>query len=154
MKSQAVEEYKRDLKEQYGPLSEIVEAMEDPFAGAALLHVIEKEKNSTNLVVKEINTKFDNILEKLNMVYEQMVEINKKIDSAPSEIPKNDILSERDTEIMNFIKAKGKVCADDIKKEFEYRGRNAASARMSKLFRDSLLEKVYIGRNVFYKLKS
>jgi len=46
------------------------------------------------------------------------------------------------------------VCADDIQQEFKYKGRNAASARLSKLFGRSILEKEYVGRKVFYKLKS
>lgn len=154
MKNPTVEEYKENLKAQYGPLSEIIEAMEDPFAGAALLHVIEKEKNSTNLIVKEINTKFDAIIEKLNMLCEQIAILNKKFENNQMGIAKTEMLSERDIEILNFIKEKGKVCADDIKREFAYRGRNAASARMSKLFKDNILEKVYVGRKVYYKIKS
>jgi DNA repair ATPase RecN len=149
--------HKKEFQELTENLSDAIYNMSDPVSIAAMLYTIAEEKKSSNLVVREINGKFDNILEKLDKVYTQLIELNQKLgetNSAKVEIPREEMLSDRDKEILDFAKKKTKVCADDIKLKFNYRGRNAASARLSKLFKENLLEKIYVGRKVYYKIKS
>lgn len=156
MKETAIN-HKKEFQELTENLSDAIYNMSDPVAIGAMLYTIAEEKKSSNLVVREINGKFDNILENLNKVYTQLIELNQKLEvKAPAkvEISQEEMLSDKDKEILDFTRKEGKVCADDIKKKFNYRGRNAASARLSKLFKENLLEKIYLGRKVYYRIKS
>lgn len=52
---------------------------------------------------------------------------------------------------MQIIQISGMSCADDIKKQMSYRGRNAASARLNRLYKIGLLERYQLGHKVYYK---
>jgi len=43
------------------------------------------------------------------------------------------------------------ACADDVKAGMNYRGRNAASARLNKLYKMGLIDRLQLGHKVFYK---
>jgi len=43
------------------------------------------------------------------------------------------------------------ACAEDIKREMNYRGRNAASARLNRLHKQGLLDRYQLGHKVYYK---
>ena len=60
-------------------------------------------------------------------------------------------LSELDTKILNFIQLKGMVCADDVRIFMKYNGRNAACARLNKLHKDGLVDRIQLGHKVYYK---
>ncbi|OYT54940.1 MAG: hypothetical protein B6U72_01050 [Candidatus Altiarchaeales archaeon ex4484_2] len=157
-------EYEKEFEELVGDtLHEPYETL-DPLTVGRMLFALAEERKSTNLVMKSINGKFDHITNrfdkfesliiKLDTISKQLNELNEKLESQDID-PKTIMnISERDEEILDFVKKHARVCADDIQKEFKYRGRNAASARLSKLFGRSILEKEYVGRKVFYKLKS
>ena len=63
------------------------------------------------------------------------------------EIPVSDL----DKRIIQTIQVLGYACADDIKRELNYKGRNAASQRLNKLFKMGILERHQLGRKVYYK---
>lgn len=150
--------HKKEFRDLTENLSSAIEKMSNPVEIAAMLYTIAEEKKSSNLVVREINGKFESMMEKLDKISNLLTELNMKLTEEKTTIGMDnlmeELLSERDEEIMNFVNEKGRVCADDLKKIFGYRGRNAASARLSKLFKEGLLEKIYVGRTVYYKLKS
>ncbi|RLI92973.1 MAG: hypothetical protein DRO95_00940 [Candidatus Altiarchaeales archaeon] len=156
-----ITDYEKEFDELVGDLSETIKEMADPVSIATMLYSIAEERKSNNIIVREINAKFDAILEKLgNMdriverlerIGEQLSELNEKFQTKTEGAVIE--LSERDREILEFVRERKRVCADDIKRKFKYRGRNAASARLSKLFKDNLLEKVYVGRKVYYKVR-
>ena len=157
-------EYEREFEELVGDtLNDSYETL-DPLTVGRMLFSLAEERKSTNLVMKSINGKFDHLtnrfdkfeslITKLDLISKQLKELNEKMESGDIDTKTITNISERDEEILDFVKKHTRVCADDIQQEFKYKGRNAASARLSKLFGRSILEKEYVGRKVFYKLKS
>ncbi len=65
----------------------------------------------------------------------------------PKELP----LSDLDAKILQIVQRKGMACADDVKAQFNYKGRNAATARLTKLYKQGLLARYQLGHKVFYK---
>jgi hypothetical protein len=134
--------------------------MSDPVAIATMLYSIAEEKKSSNLVIRDINGKFDNMIGKLERILINLEELNRKLNSPQTNAQQASAttqscnLSDRDNEVLDFVSLKKRVCADDLQKRFKYRGRNAASARLSKLFKDNILEKTYVGKKVFYVTKA
>ena len=142
--------YSEEFRELTEDLSEAVYQMSDPVAIATMLYSIAEEKKSSNLVVRDINGKFDHMMEKLDRVANLLEGISQGM-VTPNRMMEHPEISERDQEIMKFVRSKERVCADDVQGHFKYKGRNAASARLSKLFRDNMLEKIYAGRKVYYR---
>ena len=97
------------------------------------LYEVEK---SFNLLLREINHKLDLIVNKLDSLQ-------------PS--PKEE-LSEIDKNILQFIKKMGEVDAEEIRRYFNYKGRNAASARLNHLYKLGYLSKIREGKKVRYRL--
>lgn len=60
-------------------------------------------------------------------------------------------ISELDKRILQYIQAKDMACADDIRKMMNYKGRNAASARLNRLHKAGLIERHQLGHKVYYK---
>ena len=60
-------------------------------------------------------------------------------------------LSLLDAKILDFVQTHTMICADDLMKAMNYRGRNAACARLNRLYREGLLERYQLGHKVFYK---
>ena len=152
MKNQATS-YGQEFRELTGNLSDAVEEMSDPVAIATMLYAIAEEKKSGNLVVKDISGKFDQMMSRFERIATLLENISVKNETAGRRQDNVDI-SDRDQEILEFVKSHKRVCADDVQEHFKYRGRNAASARLNKLFRDNILDKVYAGRNVYYAPKN
>lgn len=154
--------HKQEFQELVGELSDAVYQMSDPVAIATMLYSIAEEKKSGNLVIRDINGKFDNMIGKLERILMNLEELNGKLNSPQANAqqastttqPQPCNLSDRDNEVLDFVSLNKRVCADDLQKRFKYRGRNAASARLSKLFRDNILEKTYVGKKVFYVTKA
>lgn len=60
-------------------------------------------------------------------------------------------LSRLDAEIMQQVQRMDIACSEDIQKRMNYKGRNAASARLNKLYKQGLLERYQLGHKVYYK---
>ena len=142
--------HNKEFESLVGDLSQTVQQISDPVAVGAMLFSIAEEKRSSNLVLKDLNAKFDNILAQLQSITQRLGELEKSSSPAPAA---NIGISERDEEVLSYVREKGRVCADTMQEKFNYKGRNAASARLSKLFKEGLLEKIYVGRNVYYKIR-
>ena len=56
-----------------------------------------------------------------------------------------------DAKILQIVQLKNIACADDIRQELGYKGRNAASARLNRLYQQGLLERYQLGHKVYYK---
>ncbi|RLI91096.1 MAG: hypothetical protein DRO89_04675 [Candidatus Altiarchaeales archaeon] len=143
-------DYDKEFEEIVGNLSDTIHDMSDPVSIATMLYTLVEERKSSNLVIRDINAKFDSILEKLKEISTRLNELESR-SGTPSVEHATFELSDRDREILDYVTKNKRVCADDIQEKFKYRGRNAASARLSKLFREGLLEKVYVGRKVYYQ---
>jgi DNA-binding transcriptional ArsR family regulator len=64
------------------------------------------------------------------------------------------LLSPQDEQIVSFIRLRGHVCAADVQMKFKYKGKNAASARLSRLYELGILERQQAGRVVYYRIRS
>ena len=148
--------YSDEFDQLTGEISDVVEEIPDPVVVGKLLYNIASEKKSYNLVVKDINAKFDQIGEKLDRIATLLERMNqKKEETVVNERRTENLeISDRDKEILDFVKARKRVCADDVQDRFQYKGRNAASARLHRLYRDKVLEKVHAGRNVYYTVRN
>lgn len=148
-------DHNQEFNKLVGNLSETIREVTDPVAIATMLYTIAEEKKSSNLVVRDINSKLDNLLNKIDKLQNEVDELREKITKAGGKQAetKQMPLSDRDMEILEYVKEKDVVCADDVQSRFNYRGRNAASARLSKLFKSGYLEKIYRGQKVYYTQK-
>jgi hypothetical protein len=141
---EVVGEHKKEFEELVGSLSQTTTQMQDPVAIGLMLYSIAEERKSTNLIIKELNAKIDGLVDKV-------VELEKQTHDAPQTGASS--LSGRDIEVLEYVNAKGRICADELMEKFQYKGKNAASARLSRLFHEGRLEKEYAGRTVYYKVK-
>lgn len=61
-------------------------------------------------------------------------------------------LSDQDEKILELIRERGAVTAEDVKEALGYRGLNGASARLNKLHRMGYLQKIRRGKKVYFTL--
>lgn len=153
--SRALEEQKQ-LIEQISPkfsdltldLEEITEKSSDPKFLAALLFKLAQERQRTNEILDRINDKFDKI----------MFSLKTGAQETPLHPEQNQnvfhTIAEQDQTILSFIEKEGKATADDIQKVMNYKGLNAASQRLNKLFKEGYLKKVQSGKKVLFLTKN
>ncbi|MFH1664105.1 MAG: winged helix-turn-helix domain-containing protein [archaeon] len=124
-------------------IHEIFQQSKDPFFVSMLLFKLAQEREATNKILNEINDKFDRI----------MLELKTK--SLPETKEENSfvLLADQDKKIMDLISKKNAVNATEIQKELNYKGINAASQRLNKLFKEGYLKKAQSGKKVLYFLK-
>ena len=124
-------------------IKEISKHCKDPVFIAVLLFKLAEERNRTNKLLEQIDEKFDKIM--FNMKTGETSPLQQRDQNEPSSI-----LSEQDQMIMHLAHTNGKVTAEDIKTELGYKGKNAASQRLNRLFKDGHLRKMQSGRKMFY----
>jgi len=131
--------------------AQTVDEFFSPIYIGSLLSSIQEEKVVYNSVLKNINAKLD----RLELLEKRLAQLEAKPAPAPAPTvrPAPPLLSETDQAITDFIKSQGKVNAEDVQKQFNYKGKNAASARLSAMAKLGLLEKQQAGRQVYYTLK-
>ncbi len=113
-----------------------------------LMKYMIEERERTNKKLEEINTK----IARLRGAIESMYEAPVPADASQRGIENKEIpLSELDSEVLDFIDTKEMVCADDLRKFMNYRGRNGACARLSLLYKQGLLVRHQLGHKVYYK---
>lgn len=122
------EEIKSDLESNLSKFN-------DPIVLGELMYKLLEERENTNRILK-------NILAKL-----ERIEPNAPL-NLPQEQPP--LLPAIDEQIVEYMRAKGKVEAEDVRREFKYKGRNAASARLNRLFELGLIEKKQVGKKMFF----
>lgn len=107
------------------------------------------ENRKTNMVLRGMHDKLDRMESELHADYsgqedqEHLQENNRFAKVQP--------VSGLDAKIMQIIQVNGMACADDIRKQMSYRGRNAASARLNRLYKIGLLERYQLGHKVYFK---
>ena len=116
----------------------------------------ELEKKSVETTTILTKVKETSEMELLRQVFGKLDAIEKRLDGIEKGMGRevgDEILGDVDGKIIEFVKKNGKVCADDLQKEFNYKGKNAASARLNKLYSQGLLDKRQAGRRVYYFAK-
>jgi len=124
-------------------IKEISKHADNPMFLAVLLFKLAEEREKTNKLLADIHDKFDQIMFKMKAP-ETM-----NLQQRESEQP-GSILSEQDQMIMHMVHSNGKVTAEEVKAGLGYKGKNAASQRLNRLFKDGHLRKMQSGRKVFY----
>jgi len=122
---------------------EIFQQSKDPFFVSMLLFKLAQERESTNKILDKINDKFDRIMLEL------------KTGQTPQIKEENSftLLAEQDKKIMDLITKNNAVSAIEVQSELKYKGINAASQRLNKLFKEGYLNKAQSGKKVLYFLK-
>lgn len=101
-----------------------------------LLYRLAKEREQSNRLFQEISAKLERIA--------------RLLEKTPERKEITNILSDIDQKILAHIQRCGKVDAEEIQSIFQYRGKNAASARLNDLYEKGMLKKGRAGKKVFY----
>ncbi len=119
-----------------------------------LLKYLMDENKKNTMLMQNISDTITAIAEEFEAARRPEPESNEKRKKAAQKrevVSKEIPLSDRDAKIIEFIQQKGMACADDIKSEMQYNGRNAASARLNSLYKIGLLQRYQLGHKVYYK---
>jgi hypothetical protein len=76
--------------------------------------------------------------------------------SSPSQISsasREMLLAPADEQIVSALRSRGTLCAEQVRVIFGYKGKNAASSRLNRLYELGILEKQQAGRVVYYRMK-
>lgn len=144
LKKDQIEDEISRLKEEIKALSEKGSRMPDDSTSSlsSVIKYFTEERERTNRALSNITNK---VMELEKMLSEK--EAAAPQDYIAYEIP----MSSLDANILDFVKGKGMVCADDVKNLMNYKGRNAACSRLNKLEKEGFLEKFQLGHKVYYR---
>jgi hypothetical protein len=134
---------KRFVEKNIDDLSEIekeIAKLRDPTVHASIMYAVLRERESTNLILK-------NLLQRIEKLEERIIQLEEK------RVRKVE-LSDVDKAILSYIKMKEnkEVSAKEIQRIFNYRNRNAACARLSRLSDLGYLERKKVSKEVYYVL--
>lgn len=118
-----------------------------------LKYMIEENKRTT-MLLKHISDSVGKLEDSLEDSYyedEQIPKAAKQQNS--SQQVKELMLSEIDTKILQLIQIShnSMACADEIREQMHYKGRNAASARLNRLYKLGIVDRYQLGHKVYYK---
>jgi predicted HTH transcriptional regulator len=142
-----LERYSSKFNELTLDIQEIYSYSKDPFFVSALLFKLAEERKKTNELLSEMNKKYDEI-----MFFMKTKDMDKE--SALKQENQYQLLCDADQRILQLVEAQGQVTAFDVMQVMGYKGQNAASQRLNKLFKDGHLRKLQSGRKVLYIIKS
>ena len=124
-------------KEIRSDLEQNIERFRDPVVLGEMVYRLLEERENTNRLLR-------NILQKLEQLEAKMA------GGMPMRAEEAPLLPEIDDQILRFVKESGKVTAEDVRAKFKSRGKNAASARLNRLYELNLLQKQQVGKRVFF----
>ena len=148
-----IENIKREENEETEAIIKEVAKLRDPTVHAAIMFATYREKENTNRILKNINAKLDTLEDKVKQLEKKttkLTTVSVKEQPAKTGLPELQLLADVDRKIIDFIKASGPTAAESIQKEFGYKGRNAACARLSRLHQLGLLQKQRAGKTIYY----
>jgi len=123
-------------------IQDLFQQSKDPFFVAMLLFKLAQEREATNKILTDINDKYDRIMLELKTDTSNVKEENSFT-----------LLADQDKKIMDLVTKNNAVTASEVQKELDYKGVNAASQRLNKLFKEGYLKKAQSGKKVLYFLK-
>lgn len=111
-----------------------------------LFKIMMDENKKTTILIQHISEKLSHFEEEVaNVGYEEVPQAQEG--PSTKEIP----ISDLDKKIIQFIQLKELACAEDVRKHMGYKGKNAASSRLNRLYKQGLIERHQLGHKVFYK---
>lgn len=149
----AMESLDRELLEKLSPqfselsldIQEIMKHSSNPMLLSVLLFKLVEERQKSNRVLEQIGDKYDNIMLELKT--------SQASASIGGEERQFNVLPEQDQLILRLIGERGNATANDVQATLNYKGLNAASQRLNKLYKENYLKKVQSGRKVLFLLR-
>lgn len=127
-------------------IQEIFKHGKDPATIAVMLFKLVEERQKTNSLLEKILEKFEEILKKADSASLDSQHQGSQLSTKTAVV----VLPEQDQLILHTVHEKGQVTAEEIRKELGYKGNNAASQRLNKLYKEGHLRKIQSGRKVVY----
>lgn len=127
--------FTREIK---SDLEQNMEKFRDPVVLGELAYRLLEERENTNRLLKSI-------LQKLELMEAKLGQ-GMSVETSHEE----PLLPPIDAQILDFVKESGKVSAEEVRSRFNYKGKNAACARLNRLCDMNLLQKRQVGRKVFF----
>ena len=117
------------VKEIRSDLESNMQKFRDPIILGELVYRLMEERENTNRLLK-------NILQRLEAIETGAISSNPL---SPTSM--EDLLPQIDEQIVDFIKETRKATAEEVRSRFNYKGKNAASARLNRLCDMGVLQK-------------
>ena len=143
--SGAIEELKHEI---LSPLENDIGKLRDPVVLAGLMHTAASERENTNRLLKTLIERLD---QRFTEVEERLSALEQR-PSAPK--PEDVLLPSVDEDILQFVRGKRYASAEEVRQRFGYKGKNAASSRLNRLYELGLLNKKQVGRAVMFSVKN
>lgn len=109
-----------------------------------LIKYLIEERTRTNRLLEGITRRIKSLEEEIGTM-----EINSQEAYAPGS--REIVLSGVDARLVNFVQARGMACAEEARAFMGYRGNNAACARLNRLHKAGLLDRLQVGHKVYYR---
>ena len=118
---------------------------------SALLKYMLEEREHTNKLLRGITERLKKLEEEIDATEGELQE-EQQIDYSQMKNASREIaLSNLDSKLLEFVQSKGMVCAEDVKTLMNYKGKNAACARLNRLYHAGLLDRFQLGHRVYFK---
>ncbi|VVC02219.1 Uncharacterised protein [uncultured archaeon] len=145
---QAIDELRNEI---LSPLENDIQKLRDPLVIAALMHTAATENENTNRLLRTLIEKLDTKFAEVDSLLAALEQST----AAPAVAPAAEeiLLPSVDEEMLAFVKEKRYASAEEVRRRFGYKGKNAASARLNRMFEMGLLSKRQVGRAVLYCAK-
>lgn len=141
---------KEQLESTTAELEHEIAKLRDPTVHASIMYAVMRERESANMIMKNLLTKIDRLEETLTRLVQQPRQAAPAAVEAAQARPSIDMLADVDRTIISHIKEKGSATAEDIQRMLRYRGKNAACARLSRLAELGFLNRQRAGRITRY----
>jgi len=115
-----------------------------------LLKYMMDENRKTNMILKGMSDNLEKLEENLASDYLEQEDQDPYLQEN-HKMNKVQPISGLDAKIMQIVQIKGMASADEVQKQMNYKGKNAASARLNRLYKIGLLERYQLGHKVYYK---
>jgi len=120
-------------------LEQNMQKFRDPVVLGELTYQLTMERENTNRLLK-------NILQKLEALEAKLASPDTQVGLTHVE----EFLPQIDGQIMDFIRENGKSTSEEVRARFNYKGKNAASARLNRLCDMGILQKRQVGRKMYF----
>jgi predicted HTH transcriptional regulator len=131
-------------KEIRSDLEHNIDKFRDPVVIGEMVYRLLEERENTNRLLKTVIQKLEAIEAKMGP--EAAAPAANAVAAALGE----PLLAEIDEQIMKFVKESGKATAEEVRSRFNYKGKNAASARLNRLCDMGMLQKQQAGKKMFF----
>jgi hypothetical protein len=113
---------------------------------STLIKYLVDERGKTNRILENVTLKLKQLEDEISAL-----ELSGQQDDYAPQNSREVPLSGVDAKLINFVQTKGMACAEEVRAFMNYKGNNAACARLNNLHRLGLLDRLQLGHKVYYK---